>query len=131
MIRLLVAAWLVFALSASAQDGTLKCFAVQDGTGTTDTINVCKGKNQSCPPRHTVQVVTTGSPSGCEVALEGSLDGSNFFALSTTDDTSAGDCTASVMWHTTNRPVRWIRGNVTALSGGTTPTVRICYLGGF
>lgn len=73
---------------------------------------------------HTVQVVITGSPSGCTINLDGSLDGTNWFDLS-----GGQTCTASVMFHVVNRAVLNVRANLTALSGGTAPTVTARYTG--
>ncbi|MGH9667094.1 MAG: hypothetical protein ACRD9L_21930, partial [Bryobacteraceae bacterium] len=77
---------------------------------------------------HTVQAVVTGSPSGCSIQLEGTLDDPT---LSPTWSNLSGSqtCTSSVMFHVTARPVRAIRVNLTALSGGTSPTVTVKYVG--
>jgi hypothetical protein len=81
--------------------------------------------------KHTLQVVVTGSPASCSVQLEGTLDDitdpsvTPFWAnLSGTQS-----CTSSVTFHVVEKPVRAIRANLTALSGGSSPTVTIKYLG--
>lgn len=68
----------------------------------------------------TFSVITAGAPSGCTLKILGSIDGTNFFDLS-------GDqtCTSSLMFHIVDRPVRWMKGQLTALSGGTSPTVNV------
>jgi hypothetical protein len=33
------------------------------------------------------------------------------------------------MFHVVNKPARYIRGNLTVLSGGTTPTAQLLYFG--
>lgn len=73
---------------------------------------------------HTIQAEPSGSPTGCTVKLEGSLDGVSWFDLS-------GDltCTSAVMLHITDKPVMFVRVNLTALSGGTSPSVVVRYLG--
>lgn len=73
---------------------------------------------------HTVQVVVTGSPAGCTVNLDGSLDGTHWFDLS-----GGQTCTSSVMFHVVSKPVFYVRGDLTALSGGTAPTVQVSYVG--
>lgn len=66
------------------------------------------------------QVSHTGDPSAVIVDLEGSIDGSNWFVLGTWDETSinSGDIVFVV-----DKPVTQIRGNLTTLTGGTTPAV--------
>lgn len=77
-----------------------------------------------------MQVVTTGSPTGCIVGLQGSLDGTNWITLTTWDvtvQTTNGDIvTASAFAGTGIRAypvVNFVRANLTTLSGGTAPTV--------
>jgi len=83
------------------------------------------------PAQHTVQLTVTGGPANCTFQLEGSLDSTTgvdgtWFALS-----GAVDCTvaANRMFHVVNKPVPWVRGNLTALAGGAAPTVTFEYLG--
>ena len=68
-------------------------------------------------------VTATGTPSGGVVALEGSLDGSNYVALgSAVTVSSAGTTQVTV----TNALVRFLRGHVTtAISGTGSPTVTV------
>jgi len=78
--------------------------------------------------KHTVQAVVTGAPATGSIQLEGTLDdvtGSpTWFNLS-----GAQPCTANTIFHVVDRPVSGIRVNLTALTGGTGPTVSIRYLG--
>ncbi len=76
------------------------------------------------PSKHTVAVVPSGSPTGCSIKLEGSLDGTTWFDLS-----GAQTCTSNVMVHVVDKPVDYVRVNLTALSGGTSPSVTVSYLG--
>jgi hypothetical protein len=78
---------------------------------------------------HTVQIATAGSPSGCTLHLEGTLD--NPPASGSTWADLSGDitCTSSVTFHVVNRAVSGIRVAVTALTGGTQPNVTIKYAG--
>lgn len=89
-------------------------------TGTSNTVDV----RFYAPRTHTFQVVVTGSPASCTIDLEGSLDNSNWFSLSGNQT-----CTSNVMFHVTDRPVVFVRGNLSALSGGSSPTVTVDYIG--
>lgn len=64
---------------------------------------------------YTLDVRTTGSPASFTVALEGTLDGTNWTSIGTTSTTGRTRFADS--------PVKTIRANLTALSGGTSPTV--------
>lgn len=66
---------------------------------------------------HSMQTTTTGSPTGVTVLLEGSLDNAHFVTLATSTSTSGDVQTA------TGKAVRYVRANLTVLSGGTSPTV--------
>lgn len=68
--------------------------------------------------KFTLQTLVTGGPSGCTVNLEGSLDGANFAQLVQSTSTS-GDMQFAV-----DKPVKYIRGNLTVLTGGTSPSVK-------
>jgi hypothetical protein len=78
--------------------------------------------------KHTVQVVTTGSPTTCSIQLEGTLD--DVTSSPTWANISGSQtCTSSVTFHIADRPVNGVRVNLTALSGGSSPTVAIKYVG--
>ncbi len=78
---------------------------------------------------HTIQVIVTGTPSGVTVDLEGSLDDTTFFQLAT-HAFSGGEITAQkAMFHVENKVIKNVRLNLTALSGGTAPTVTAIYEG--
>lgn len=82
-------------------------------------------KHSSSVPTHSVQVNVTGSPTAVTVDLEGSLDGVKWFQLAE-HVFSAGDITAqAALFHVIDRAVPMTRGNLTTLTGGTTPTVTI------
>jgi hypothetical protein len=74
---------------------------------------------------HTVAVIPSGSPSGCSVRLEGSLDATNWFDVSGAQSCASG----STMFHVDMKPLDFIRVNLTTLSGGTSPSVVIEYKG--
>jgi len=68
----------------------------------------------------TVQIVTTGSPTGLVVDLEGSIDGENYVQIATHNAITLGN-----MFHVADKGVTYVRPNVTTLSGGTSPTVTV------
>ena len=83
------------------------------------------------PAEHTAEITVTGGPATCTFQLEGSVNSTTgvdgtWFALS-----GAVDCTvaANRMFHVVNKPVPWVRGNLTALAGGAAPAVTLGYLG--
>ena len=100
-----------------------KTFTAQSATGTTaevvdfDTVRLS-------PDELTVQLNVTGAPTTCTYQVEGSLDNVTFFDLS-----GAKSCTSSLMFHLDSKPVRYLRGNLTALSGGTSPSVQLIVKG--
>lgn len=65
-----------------------------------------------------LQTVVTGTPSGVTVTLEGSLDGVHWAPALLTSTSTTGDYQGRA-----GSPVRYIRANLTALTGGTAPTV--------
>jgi len=76
--------------------------------------------------KHTVELTVTGGPANCSFQLEGSLANLTWFNMS-----GAIDCVpaANRLFHVINRPVNFIRGNLTVLNGGAAPTVTFEYLG--
>ena len=82
-------------------------------TGTTSTIDTVTGFD-----KHTWTVVSNASSSNLTVKLEGSLDNSNWFEL----DSYSG--TANTMRHAVNKPVRYIRFNITSMGDATSITLR-------
>lgn len=78
--------------------------------------------------KHTIHLRVTGGPATCTYRLEGSLDPDEvtpeWFDLSGTLT-----CTTSTMVHIVDRPVMRVRGNLLTLTGGTSPTVQLRYLG--
>lgn len=80
-------------------------------------------------PKHTVQVKTAGSPSTCNLQLEGTIDDPPLSGSTWANLSGSFDCSSSVTFHVVDRAVNGIRINVTALSGGTQPNVSIKYLG--
>lgn len=62
----------------------------------------------SYPAMFTWQTIYTGTPTAINVNLEGSLDGTNWFTL----DSSTS--TASEMRHVVNKPIRFLRCNISS-----------------
>lgn len=67
--------------------------------------------------RHTIHVIVTGAPERFHVAVQGSMDGQNWFGL-------VGVQESEVEFETSEgHNVRYVRAFVTLLQGGTSPTV--------
>ncbi len=96
----------------------IRSFTAQTATGTTAVLDFRSVKMH--PDKLTVQLNVTGSPTGCAYQLEGSLDNVNFFDLS-----GSQTCTANKMFHLDAKYVRYLRGNLTTLTGGTSPSVTL------
>lgn len=86
-------------------------------TGTSDSITLRK-----IPSKYSMQLIVTGSPTTLVVDLEGSLNGTDFIAVVQSTATASGSMTFNV-----DEPIRYVRANVTAISGGTTPTVTVLF----
>lgn len=80
-------------------------------------------------PRRSVRMVTTvtGGPSAVVVNLEGSLDGTTWTVLGTSTGNAVSNALPGGPYTDTvtsvGPEVRYVRGNVTTLTGGTSPTV--------
>jgi hypothetical protein len=106
------------ALILTAQPQKQITWTVLSAAGTTSSIAVA-GSDV-----HTVQIVVTGGPGACTLNLDGSLD-----AIHWADISGGQTCTSNVVFHVVNRSVAFVRGNLTAFSGGTAPTATVTYLG--
>ena len=62
-------------------------------------------------------LITGTTPTAVVVSVDGSIDGSNWFALATTSS-----LTASTMFHISSKPVYFIRGNLVTRSTSSTDT---------
>lgn len=69
-------------------------------------------------------VIPVGSVSACTVNLEGSLDGTAWFTLATVSTTDANWANGELV-HVVNKPVNFIRGNLTSIAGGGSITATI------
>lgn len=84
-----------------------------NATGATDPIDVSGSLS------YTLQATATGAPETAEVSLEGSLDGVGYTILVLLSGLS-GD--VQVSW-AQNKPTKYMRLNVRAITGGTSPTI--------
>jgi len=85
--------------------------ATSTGPGTVTDLGVVRSS-------HTLQTSTTGSPTGVTVNLEGSLAATGPWATLATSTSTTGDVQTA-----TGKAVRYVRANLTVLTGGTAPTV--------
>ena len=110
------------AFALLAQQGTQTLYL-----GQLTTASATPGQNLPIPvAKHTLQVVVTGSPAACAIQLEGTLDKDATASSATWANLSGSQtCTATVTFHVIDRAVNGVRANLTALSGGTAPTVTI------
>ncbi len=92
-----------------------KLLAAVTGTGAGTAVPVL-----NIPTSYGIQVTFTGSPSTVTVALEGSLNNTNFFVLDSSTYGTTGDIVFVV-----DKTVRYMRANLTTLSGGSSPTVTV------
>lgn len=81
------------------------------------------------PVKHTVQATMGGTvvATAVTVDLEGSLDNIDFFTLASHIFTAAEITAEAAMFHVIDKPVRFVRSNLTTLTGGTDPTVTVKY----
>ena len=92
--------------------------ATATGAGSVFTVRTRPGK-------HTIQCAMGGDvvATAVTVDLEGSLDNSTWFSLASHAFTAAEITATSAMFHVVNKAVRYVRLNLTTLTGGTNPTV--------
>lgn len=94
--------------------------------GTTPVVDLFNAYRVT-PHKHTVEVDTTGTPGTCTMELDGTLDPPLSATAQWSNLSGSQTCTpATLMFHIADKPVRGIRGNLTALSGGS---VTILYIG--
>jgi hypothetical protein len=119
---------LALAALAGAQTVNNLIARVTFGTLSSATTTSAFDVSSLTPHKHTLQVVVTGGPATCGIQLEGTLDD---VASSPTWANLSGSqsCTSSVTFHVVDRAVTGVRVNLTALSGGTSPTVSVKYVG--
>jgi len=110
-------------LEAQAGDfrGFQKTFTAQTTTGATATSGLMRG----IPVWHTAELIVTGGPATCTYRLQGSRDGVTWFNISAADIT----CTSTTVSFEVGKPAVSVRGNLLTLTGGTTPSVQLKYIG--
>lgn len=116
------------ALSALAQDKAPTAylnqnalywdFAPMTAVSTSRFVDVRSG----LPQYHTIEALLVGTPTTCTFRVEGSNSGVTFYDIS-----GAQDCTTSTMFHIANKPVRYIRISLLALTG--TATIKFSWNG--
>ena len=90
------------------------------------------GPSQELPAtsdKFTVTAIMGGTvvATAVTVALEGSLDDTNFFTLASHAFIAAEITAEGAMFHIADKPVDFIRANLETLTGGTNPTVTVIY----
>lgn len=123
--------------NASLSAGFSATYNAATSSGTTSDIDlVCGGASAGCvdsgvyPANFTVEVIVTGSPSACTVAMNGSLvqyssgmSQNNFVSL-----VGNQTCTSTMMFSLANTPLKTLNFTLT-FSGGTSPTVKVIVAG--
>lgn len=94
-------------------------------TGQSTAFNV----EVTAPSNHTLAVTVTGAPATCTIALMGAATTGTPVAADWFNLSGNQSCTAKVMFHTPDRPMLWVAADLSALSGGTSPTVTAKYVG--
>ena len=124
---LLVALILVAAYPAAAQGyQTATLLNAVTATGTGRAIRL----SGVVPFRHTGAITVTGAPATCTLNIQWAITADTPTANDWFDLSGNQDCTSSSAgFHIADRPILWVRGNLTVLTGGTAPTVSLRYLG--
>ena len=114
----LLALALLAAASISAGGYRQLTFTELDAVETSNTIDIREfGQPSESMVFH---AVVAGGPATCTLNIFGSVDGVNFIDIS-----GNKTCTSGVVFGLVNTPVTHIQARLTALSGGTTPTVNV------
>lgn len=80
--------------------------------GSTDAVNL-DGTHRS----FVFQTVVTGAPASFTMTFQGSLDGTNWYTL------GSSTATAGEAQFVVDKPAQFVRATLSALTGGTAPTV--------
>lgn len=76
---------------------------------------------------HTIQVKSTGAPTGVKVTLKGTTDLGNYATIATWD-TAAGQVDGDILV-VSGPAVIGVKASLDTLTGGTVPTVTATYVG--
>ena len=84
---------------------------------------------RTIPAKHAVQATMGGTvvATAVTVDLEGSLDNTTWDALDSHAFSGAEITAEAAVWAVTDKPARYVRLNLTTLTGGTNPTVTAKY----
>ena len=95
-------------------------------TGASDTWGI-----RRLVTEHVVQLTMGGTvvATAVTIDLEGSLDDVTFFTLISHPLSGAEIIDEGVMFHVNNKLVKFVRVNLTTLTGGTDPTITVLYDG--
>lgn len=93
--------------------------AALTSTGTTAVCTVAE-RDSAAATEFVFQVTVASIGTNVIVRFEGSLDGTNFFALQSPDTTISGNGTTGYAF--SGRPLKAVRGNLVTITAGT-PTV--------
>jgi len=100
-------------VSTSSGSGPTTSLAAATATGAGTVVDLGVVRSS-----HTMQTIVTGAPATVTVTLEGSLNGTTAWATLATSTSTTGDVQTA-----TGKAVRYVRANLTVLTGGTAPTV--------
>jgi hypothetical protein len=116
----------LFSNNGTGYDPYTQNFPVATSCSAVTTTGACSVLNHSLMPKatHTWTIIVTGAPASDTILLEGSIDGVNYFTV----DTST--ITTSEMRFVSNKLVSYMRGNVTTLVGGVSPTITVQIVSG-
>lgn len=98
------------------------CVYGQEDTFTAIGIGSQIGPLPFAPHKHSVAVVSTGAPTSYSVSVEASLDGQAWYAFNAA-------ITADGLTFIGDKPLLYYRAHLTALAGGTSPTVTVQWVG--
>lgn len=128
-MRKLLAIALLGAAALFAQDGTghwiRHSFVALISTGATSGLFSQISQEGRIPDKHEVVADVSGSPATCTFQLQGSADGSAPWI----DMSGDQDCSADMAVGVVNRFFPYVRVNLSALSGGSSPSVTFTYIG--
>jgi hypothetical protein len=115
----------LFESPAEAQIGDFRGFQKTFTTQTTTGATASSGLMRGIPVAHAIELIVTGGPATCTYRLQGTRDGTTWYNISASDIT----CTSTTISFESGKPAVSVRGNLVTLTGGTSPTVTLKYVG--